>query len=63
MNGHISYIQQKFVDRKIFRDAKIEMLKLYWTQVLAWFVERGCEMMDSQIKHVSAHMMHIDLSV
>ena len=38
MKSHIKRIQQKFIDRKIYRDAKIEMLKLYWTQVLAWFV-------------------------
>ena len=46
MNSHISYIQQKFMDRKIYRDAKLEVLKLYWTQVLGWFVRKGCELMD-----------------
>ena len=38
MNSHIKRIQQKFIDRTIYREAKIEMLKLYWTQTLAWFV-------------------------
>ena len=46
MNGHVKYMQQKFINRKLYRETKVEMLKLYWTQVLAWFVRRGCEMMD-----------------
>ena len=42
MLGHIKRIQQKFIDRTIYREAKIEMLKLYWTQTLAWFVSKSC---------------------
>ena len=30
MRERVSFIQNKFIDRRIFRDAKVEMLKLYW---------------------------------
>ena len=43
MNSHINRIQQKFIERKFYRDAKIEMLKLYWKHILAWFVKKGFE--------------------
>ena len=47
MRARVSFIQEKFIDRCVFRDAKDEMLKLYWTKVLAWFVQKGCEMNNS----------------
>ena len=63
MNSHIQRIQQKFIDRAIFRDAKIEMLKLYWTHVLAWIIKQGCKCGNSQVKAVSAYIMSIDKKI
>ena len=63
MNGHICFIQKKFIDRKVYRDAKIYMLKLYWEQILGWFFKKSCEIGDSQLKFVSANMMNIDKNI
>ena len=60
MNSHISFIQKKFINRKVYRDAKIEMLKLYWKQILGWFFKKSCDIGDPQLKFVSANMMNID---
>ena len=37
MTKRIKFIQKKFTDRNLYRAAKLEMLGLYWTQVLGWF--------------------------
>lgn len=49
--------------RIICREAKIEMLKLWWNRVIGWFVERGCEKGDIKIKDVATEMMKIDLDI
>ena len=46
-NKLIKRIQKKFIDKLFYREAKLEMLKLYWTQCLAWFVQKGCDKKDS----------------
>ena len=63
MTKRIKFIQKKFADRNLYRAAKLEMLELYWTQVLGWFTQKGILDKDRGIKKVSAHMMGIDKQV
>ena len=59
MRGRVSFIQNKFIDRRIFRDAKVEMLKLYWGKVLSWFVSMAVDLKDRDMKRVGTQMMAI----
>lgn len=59
MRGRVSFIQNKFIDRRIFRDAKVEMLKLYWAKNLSWFVSMAVDLKDKDMKRVGTQMMAI----
>lgn len=60
MTSHVIRIQRKFKEQRIYREAKIDMLKLYWTQVLGQFVDITCEKCDAKLKDVAAYMMQIE---
>lgn len=56
-------MQTKFRNRNIYREAKVEMLKSYWDQILNWFVNEGIETGDAQIKQVGCNIMVVDKTV
>ena len=43
MYKRVLFMQTKFRNRNIFREAKVEMLKLYWDLILKWFVNAGID--------------------
>ena len=63
MLGNIRFMQSNFRNRVIYREAKLEMLKLQWTRTLKWLINIGIEKNDLQIKQVCAKIMVIDLPV
>ena len=44
---NVFFMQNKFRNRMFYREAKVEMLKDYWDQVLKWFVNEGIESDDA----------------
>ena len=50
-------------ERIIYREAKIEMLKIYWKQVIGWFVGKAIEKGDCKIKDVATDMMKIEKDI
>ena len=63
MYANITFMQQRVINKKVYQDAKIEMLKLYWVQVLGWFVTKSVEIADPQLKFVAANMMSINKDI
>lgn len=52
-------MQMKFQNRKIYKEARVEMLKDYWQQVLKWFVNKGVESGDAEIQQVGCNIMMV----
>ena len=56
-------MQMKFQNRKIYKEARVEMLKDYWQQVLKWFVHEGVESNDAEIQQVGCNIMMVPKTV